>query len=110
MTQFLKATVNVDDQPGGDFEVRLPVGISESQALVVLEGQVPGLYRDQLIAERLDNAIRYFRSRPDLAERLMRFARRRDGLSLLHCHLTPFRKPYDMDDPVALKSIEVGEQ
>ena len=110
MTHFLKATVNVDDQPGRDFEVRLPVGISESQALLVLESQVPGLYRDRLIADRLDCAIRYFRSRPDLAERLMRFLRRREGLPLLHCHLTPFHKPYGLEDPVSLQSTEKGER
>lgn len=96
MTQFLKATVNVHQQPGDDFEVRLPAGISESQALVMLEAQIPDLYRNRLIEERLADSIRYFQQRPRLAQRLMALTRRPDGISLLRLHLARFRSFYNI--------------
>ena len=72
----------------------------KSQALVMLEAQIPDLYRNRLIAERLDDAIRYFKERPRLAQRLMALTRRPDGISLLRQHLAPFRSSYNLDDPV----------
>ena len=104
MTDYLRTTINVDDQPGDDCEVCLPVGISESQALDLLEDQLPALYRNRLFVARLGDAIRYFEARPHLAERLITLLRQPGGVPLLRRHLAPFREAYSMNDPLTLKS------
>lgn len=103
MTEHLRTTINVDDRPGDDCEVCLPVGISESQALDILEDRLPGLYRNRLYAARLDDAIRHFEARPNLAERLMTLLRQPGGIPLLRRHLAPFREPFGMEDPLTVE-------